>query len=764
MKKLILILILCRSLYGITQPISNFNAGQVSPLLEGRQDFQKYSSASRTIENMMVTALGPVRRRPGTKYIATVKTGGPRLIPFDYSTDDTYIIEAGDEYMRFFRDGGQILDSNDEPYEIDTDFDSSELWNLRYAQSDNEMYFVDGNDPPQILNRTGHTSWTIEDVNITTGPFLPVNITDVNITPSATTGTVTLEASGDIFYTGHEGSLWQLDQKRESSSLVGKLSDNESSEESPYFKGNYSFFTEFSALGDATMTLERSTDDGVTWEAALTPLNSVNSSNPSEIEENGAIYRVTMSDYAAGNCKYNFTISDQYNHGIVRITDVNDANTAQALVVFQLDSNEPTARWREGYWSDYRGWPKTVVFHQQRLIFGGSDSYPQTLWFGKADPDNYNNFSEGTLDTDSFTISLPGQNPIRWISSQDYLVIGTSGSVGKYGDEGQPITPTSPNYREQSPHGSADIKSANSSEAVLYVERSSRKVREFSYALQYEKYITPDLTILSENITESGIKDISFQLRPDPVLWCVLNNGEISTLTYQRDQVVIAWTKQITDGDFESVAIIPSDEEDEVWVTVKRTIDSNDYRYVEQFQPVSWGSDQNDCFFVDSGLSYSGTATDDFNGLDHLIGKTVSVYADGVIFSDVVVDANGAITIDAEASEVTVGLPYTSKLETLPLMIDPQDKAMNKKVSAVFFDFYQTGYCKYGNGANSDLTTANFQENSLSARYDLYTSIVALKRFAFPYGSMKKQTIYVESDRPMPLCIRAIVPELTISP
>jgi hypothetical protein len=207
--------------------------------------------------------------------------------------------------------------------------------------------------------------------------------------------------------------------------------------------------------------------------------------------------------------------------------------------------------------------------------------------------------------------------------------------------------------------------------------------------------------------------------------------------------------------------------EDEIWVVVKRTIDSNDVRYIEKFAPRDWGSDVNDAWFLDSALSYDGTATTSFSGLSHLEGEDLYIYADRLIESNEVV-ASAAITIDNAAARVLAGLPYTSKLETLPLVIDPQDKIANKKIKRIGFDLYETGYLQYGNGASATLEAINF-ENSLIAdanatAQDLYTSVVAPKVCSWPWGSMKKQTIYIESNMPMPLTVRAICPEYDIYP
>jgi len=508
-------------------PLTSFNTGVVSPLMEARADFEKYKSSCRTLDNFLVTAQGPVLKRPGTKYIATAKTGSIRLLPFEYSTDDAYVIEAGNLYFRYYRNGGQILDSNGNAYEITTVYDSSEIWDVQYAHADNTMYFVDGNDQPQYLTRADHDDWTIADVDFKTGPFLPENETTTTIgitgytidavdnsaetftltgdgdlssffpvngsfivggstgndgtwTVSSTSyagtsltitvngditdntvvgtivvkdGTVTLTASSAIFQStsgaSHVGSLWQINQTRDTSIVKGSFTANGVSEATPFFQGDYGFTT--SGNADSTITLQRSTNNGISWRAALVALTNTDFDNPAEYEEDGAIYRVVCSNYGSGTVNYTFTITDNMNNGVVEIASVASTTSATATVISNVVDTDAVTTWREGYWSDYRGWPQTVAFHQQRLVFGGSASYPQTIWFGKQDPDDYANFKEGTLDTDAFTIALPGQNPIKWLLSQDLLLIGTSGSCGKYGTQGKSATPTSPNYQEQTP-------------------------------------------------------------------------------------------------------------------------------------------------------------------------------------------------------------------------------------------------------------------------------------------------------------------------
>jgi len=458
--------------------------------------------------------------------------------------------------------------------------------------------------------------------------------------------------------------------------------------------------------------------------------------------------------------------------GIVEITSVTDAKNAVCTVLtdFPLGSTDATWRWAEGSWSDYRGWPKTIAFHQQRAVYGGSDSYPAALWFSALGADYYDDFTAGALDTDAFWYHIPGQNPIQWLISSDYLLIGTSSSVGKYGKQGQAITPSTPSYQEQSEHGAADIQAVTAGDIVIYAERGARKVREFGYALQYDKYTTPDLTILSEEITDPCVIEMTFQARPQPTLWCVLSDGEIATLSYHREQLVAGWSRQSTDGDFKSLIATPGSGttpagetwlEDCLWAVAERTVDGSDNTYIEQITPVEWG-DPNYCFFVDSGagLTVDGSDANFYDGLEHLIGETVGVYADLESLGDYTVDADGMVEIGSGYTTVIAGLKYYSKLETLPLKIVDMSnrqtqgvRIADKKITALHFDLLDTYYLEYGMGANSTPKTMDFEE--------IISDTVKFSRVAFPFGTYVKPTIYIQTNKPVPLGLRGIFPEIT---
>ena len=168
--------------------LTNFTGGELSPRLDGRNDLQKYSTGCKTLENMIIFPHGSAARRSGTQFVAEVKdsTKETRLIPFEFSTTQTYILEFGNQYIRFFKDNGQILSSGS-PYEISSPYLEAELFDIKFAQSADVMYICHPNHPAKKLSRTGHTSWSLTSVDFTDGPYMDENISSTTISTSAHT-------------------------------------------------------------------------------------------------------------------------------------------------------------------------------------------------------------------------------------------------------------------------------------------------------------------------------------------------------------------------------------------------------------------------------------------------------------------------------------------------------------------------------------------------------------------------------------------------
>lgn len=189
--------------------LSTFNAGEWSPELHGRVDLDKYRNACRHIENFVLLAQGPATRRPGTQYIAATKNDGVvRLIPFEFSTEQAYVIEAGAGYFRFYMNGGRIETSPGVPYEIATPYGVDDLAGLKWAQSADVLYLVHPHFAPHKLARSGHTNWSINPIEFADGPYLDENVSVTTLAPAAVSGTqVMLTASDNLFSAGDVGRL-----------------------------------------------------------------------------------------------------------------------------------------------------------------------------------------------------------------------------------------------------------------------------------------------------------------------------------------------------------------------------------------------------------------------------------------------------------------------------------------------------------------------------------------------------------------------------
>ena len=168
--------------------LTNFTGGELSTRLDGRKDLQKYPTGCKTLENMIVFPHGSAARRSCTQFVAVVKdsTKETRLIPFEFSTTQTYILEFGNQYIRFYKDDGQILSSGS-AYEISSPYLEAELFDIKFAQSADVMYICHPNHAARKLARTGHTSWSLTEVDFTDGPYMDDNITSTTFTMSAHT-------------------------------------------------------------------------------------------------------------------------------------------------------------------------------------------------------------------------------------------------------------------------------------------------------------------------------------------------------------------------------------------------------------------------------------------------------------------------------------------------------------------------------------------------------------------------------------------------
>ena len=843
--------------------LTNFTGGELSPRLDGRTDLTKYSSGCSTLENLVVYPHGSAARRPGSTFIAEVADSDnkTRLIPFEFSTTQTYMLEFSNLKMRVYKDKGAVLEGDktitgitqanpavvtatshnysngdevlisgvsgmtevnskrflvankttntfelqdkdgvdinstsftayasggvsNKVFEIATPYTTAQLFDLKFAQSADVMYITHPEHEVEKLSRTGHTSWTLTDVDFTKGPMQDANITTTTLNPGATAvGTgVSLAASATTGINNGSGFL--------------------------------------------------STDVG----------------------------------------RFVFLHS-----GYAKITGVTDTTNATIEILTTLSASTATADWRLGAFSDTTGHPSCVTFFEQRLVFAGTTNQPQTIFFSKSgDYENMDaNIGGSVADDDAiiYTIASNQVNAIRFMTATRTLIIGTAG--GEFtvsgGGTDSAITPTNILIKKQSNHGSANVDAISVGNATLFLQRAKRKIRELAYNFDVDGYIAPDMTILAEHITEGGLTQISYQQEPNQIVYGVRSDGELVGLTYQREQQVTAWHRHIfggrfgnatitvtdfaniangtrivltkadgttttftsatsattgkfhttssnnqtatnlktlidADSDFtatvssnvvtitetsplstgfltitslddsvrlaktdegkavcESVAVIPTDDtEYEVYVIVKRTINGATRRFVEVLNVFDFDQTDNTSFnFLDSQLSYSGSAASTISGLDHLEGQTVSILADGATHPDKTV-SSGSVTLDRSALNVKVGLAYTSLLQTMRLNAGSQNgtsQGKTKRIYDITVRMFETIGVEVGPNLN-DMERIPFR-SSADLMDEGIPPFTGDKEVEFRGNYETDGFIFVRQTQPLPFTILSLYPRLT---
>ena len=663
--------------------LTNFTGGELSPRLDGRNDIAKYNSGCKTLENMIVYPHGSATRRSGTQFVSEVKdsTKKTRLISFEFSTIQTYVLEFGNQYIRFYKDNGQIL-SGGSAYEIASPYLEAELFDIKFAQSADTMYICHPNHQPRKLTRTGHTNWTLTNDVIINGPFMDHNVELTTLTPSHKTvgATSTITASAVTGINSGQGFL---------STDVGRL----------------------------------------------------------------------------------LHIKD----GHLKITSVTSTTVVVGTVIFDLGITTPVTDFALGSFSDTTGYPSCVTFFEQRLVFAATIVQPQTLFFSRsADYENFDDkYHETVADDDAivYTIASNQVNAIRFMTATRTLIIGTAGgefAVNGAG-VGEAITPTNILINKQSNHGSANVDGIAVGNATLFLQRAKRKIRELAFNFDVDGYVAPDLTILAEHVTESGITQMAYQEEPNSIIWCVRTDGQLLGFTYQREQQVSAWHRHILGGAFgtgnavvESVEVLPTDDSEyQVWVIVKRTINGATKRYVEYLHDLNFDETDDTSFnYLDSQLAYDGSATTNISGLSHLEGQEVSILANGATHPNKTV-SSGAITLDRSATKVKVGLPYVSLLQTMRIDAGSQNgtsQSKTKRIYEITARLYESIGVEIGPDLdNMERIPFRSSANAMNSGVSVFTGD---KDVEFRGNYETDGFIVVRQTQPLPLTILSLYPKL----
>tara|TARA_R100001594_G_scaffold33685_2_gene62429 strand:- start:8892 stop:11399 length:2508 start_codon:yes stop_codon:yes gene_type:complete len=593
---------------------TNFTAGEISPRLDARIDLTKYQNGAKTIDNFVVLPHGGLQRRGGSKFVLQTKNSGDkvRLVPFEFNVEQAYVLEFGDEYIRFYRNDGIILESSKTISGI-TQANPGVVTSSSHGYNNGDWVFISGvagmtevNDDFYIVAGKTTNTFQLTDIdgnNVNTSGFTAYSSagTAERVYEEATPYdkddlfNLSFTQSADILYVVHPNyAPREITRTGHTSWTVTEFAFLDG----PYLNEN----------ATATTLALSGVSGSVTVTASAT--TGINSGVGFRTADVGRLIRHTHS----GTTTF-LKITGFTNTTVVTAT-VQDANAGGTSAI---------TTWRLGHYY-INNQPAAVTFFEERLVFGGSNDFPQLLNFSASG--DFTNFAPGTASDDamSITIATDQVNVIRWLSSGVVLAVGTAGGefVVSASSENEALTPTNLRVVRHTTFGSAAITPLRVGHVALFLQRAQRKIREFVYRFESDTFVAPDLTLLAEHITATGIVEMAYQQEPDSVVWCCLTDGSLLGFTYQRDQEVVAWHGHIMGGSsdvagnsakVESIAAIPSTASDgagidQVYLSVKRFVDGRTYRHVEILQP---GLDvidtQEEAFFVDSGLSLNSPIT-----------------------------------------------------------------------------------------------------------------------------------------------------------
>ena len=638
---------------------TNFSTGELDPLLRARVDLQQYGNALAKATNVLIQPQGGLRRRPGTKHILQLPNtnaesagNGVRLVPFQFSVDDSYMLCFTHNRMYVIKNGvvQANINGSGNSY-LTTTIGSSIVDDMCWTQSADTLIVVHPDLQPVQIQRTSDTAWTATTVTFDSIPKYAFNIQfDTNIgstlTPSAVSGNITLTASA----TNHDTGAAQA-----GSSTTITLKSTASATNNIY-NGMYVTITGGTGVGQVRIIQ-----------------NYVGSTK---------VATVDIPFTTAPNSTSNYSITtwttesvNQYVNaspqGRARITRYISSTVVEAVTEYPFFNTTviDAGRWElehnyENVWSSARGWPRSVTFHEGRLYFGGSKSRPSTVWgskiglffdfvpFESLDDDAV----EATLDTNELNVITD------IISSRDFQVFTTGGEffVPQQGTE--PITPLTFTFKNVSRNG---IKPGTRVQSVesgsVYIQRQGKSLNEFLFSDTQLTYITQRISLLSGHLLKGpqriALRRASSTEEADLLLMTNSNDGSMAVFSIMRSQQITSPSEYTTDGEFIDVGVDVT----QIYCVAKRVFNGTTRYFVERFQDDLY----TDCAFV-------GGAAASASSLPH-IGKALDVITDGVPQSDETVSGGGSVTFDrASTVSYEVGLPITVYVKTMPVEIKLQ--------------------------------------------------------------------------------------------
>lgn len=683
----------------------SFTAGELSPALWARTDLAKYQVGLKGAKNLFIHPHGGASNRAGLQFCGEVKASAnkTRLIPFQFNTEQTYVLEFGNLYMRVWKNG-EVVISGGVPYEVVTPYPSSRVDDLVVTQEADVMYITHVMHAPRKLSRLADDNWSL------TVPTFAPSMT----APGAPTVTKPGDTSGE---TGYTATVYRY--------KVSAVAAANGEESLP------------SGIGSVTNDLSIA----------------------------GGINRVSWSA-VAGAERYIVYKEDNGVYGYIGGTEgtsFDDENITADLADTPQTGYNP--------FTGAGNFPRCSTFVDQRLAFASTLDNPQACWFSQSA--NYENFgySRPRKASDGFEFRIRSRqvNEIRsLLQTRGLMVLTSGGEFVVSGGQDEYLAPDTIVVKNQGYRGASKVQPVVVGNVVLFAQERGGVIRDFSYEFTEDSFVGKDLTILARHLFEDrSIKAWAYAQAPYSMVWCVLDDGSLVSLTYIKEHDVWGWTRHETDGTFDDVTVVAEGQEDVPYFVVKRTIGGTVKRYIERLHTRMFASIEN-AFFVDSGLTYSGAPADEISGLDHLEGKEVVALADGNVVRGLTV-TSGAITLPFNASIAHIGLPYEATLMTLDLDMGQVRglgtvQGRQKSVSEVTLRVEKTRGIWVGveDAARDSGKLIEYKQRSTEAWNEAIRAYTGDINITSMWDWTNGGNVVVKQFDPLPMTVLAIMPDVTV--
>lgn len=738
---------------------TNFSLGEISPRLNGRVGTDPYTSAASVVINFITSPLGCIFKRPGTYFISEA-AGEARLVKFQYSNEQSYILEFSNNLIRFFKDQGIIL-SGESPYTKTTTYTTSQLKDLCFAQTFNKLIITHPDHKPAELIRISHDNWTLQDISFSEQPYLDENITSTTLTPSATTGSnVTITASSSIFASTDVGRTLRILSGPEK--IIGinwfiyPGTNTQTHFDIPFYPNtsdNIEVYLVYASGERVLQTLVANEEGDYTVSGAQVIMESA----PTTVQS------IEIIQKGSGSGIWGDAVISSYTSGTeVKVTVNNDFMNTNA-----------SKKWRLGAWSGTTGYPALCCFHEQRLYFAHSEHQPSNLWgsqigdFYNFSPDNADR--KGQIDPDTSVNFQLSTVSINWIKGLQALVAGCEDGIIQIVGAGGAISAESVIAKKDLSVPSTTNNVLESYNSLIFPEELGARLHALTYTINSDGFQQSDIASFSEHLLgSSNIKQMAYSYVPNTILWVLLENGSLISCVFRPEKGFVGWTRHQLGGNnvtIESIECITGEKYSELWISVTRTINSSTKRYIEVLQSDFKNEDVKDAFFVDCGLSYTGEAKQTFSGIEHLEGETLKVLADGKVHADVVV-SSGEITLDAEYTEVHAGLGYNSDWASMPIDIfttQLSTQSSSSRIIKATARLLESSSFKVGSSFTGlqDITVlpSNF---TIGSEFPLYSGDIEIFP-TIPSGFGNELKFVLRHSAPLPFTITSLAYRLEIN-